>query len=824
MVMRALTRKLWRDLWQMRGPALAIIMVVAAGVAVFVASQSTLDSLELTRAAYYEEYRFAHVFARARRAPESVARRVAELPGVVQVQTRVVMDVTLALDGVTEPLAGRLISIPERRGPMLNDLHLREGRYIEPGRDDEALLSESFAEKRGLRPGDSVEVVVNGRKRRLHIVGLALSPEYVYQISGSSPWPDDERFAVMWMGSEALRAALDMRGAFNDLTLTLAHGASEGDVIAALDRMLVPYGGLSAHGRDRQTSDQFVSDEFRQLASTATIIPSLFLAVAAFLMNVVVSRVISTQRTQIATLKAFGYSNWAIGQHYLEMALLLVLAGAAVGIGVGLWLGDGMTHLYARYYRFPLLRLRVTAGTAAIGALISVAAATIGVAFAVMRAARLPPAEAMRPEAPASYKPTLLERLGLGRLLSPAARMVLRNVSRRPLRALLAASGVALAVAIVVVGRFTEDAGQFMANLQFRLVQGEDAAVFFYQAVPRAALAELASVPGVLRVEPLRAAPVTLRVGHREHRTAIVGLTGGSAGQAGHAPGPPGLTGGSAGQAGHAPGPPGAAPDALLHRTVDRHGAFVPVPREGVLLGVYLARKLDVGPGDLVTVEVLEGRRPVRQVLVAALIDDLVGASATMDLDALNRLLGEGDSISGAYLAVDPLAEEAVYEQLKRTPAIAGVSTTRAALESFDKIMGENLGRMRMFQLVFSSIIAFAVVYNKARIALAERSRELASLRVLGFTRAEVSLLLLGELGVTTLAGVPLGMGLGYYFAWALCQAYEGTEMFRFPLVIYPSTYAYAALVVLISAVFSALVVRRRIDQLDLVSVLKTRD
>ncbi|WP_437989419.1 ABC transporter permease [Sorangium sp. So ce145] len=798
--MRALTRKLWRDLWQMRGPALAIMMVVVAGIAVFVASRSALDSLELTRASYYEEYRFAHVFARARRAPESVGRRAAELPGVVQVQTRVIMDVTLALDGVTEPLTGRLISIPERRGPMLNDLYLREGRYIEPGRDDEVLLGEAFAEKRGLRPGDSVEAVVNGRKRSLRIVGLALSPEYVYQISGSSPWPDDERFAVMWMGSEALRAALDMRGAFNDLTLTLAQGASEGDVIAALDRLLAPYGGLSAHGRDRQISDQFLSDEFRQLRSTGTIVPSLFLAVAAFLLNVVVSRVISTQRTQIATLKAFGYSNWAIGQHYLEMALVLVLAGAAAGVGVGLWLGGGMTRLYAAYYRFPMLELRVTAATAALGALISVAAATIGVAVAVLRAARLPPAEAMRPEAPARYRPTLIERLGLGRLMTPAARMVLRNVSRRPLRALLAASGVALAVSIVVVGRFSEDATHYMVNLQFRLVQGEDAAVFFYRTVPRAALTELASVPGVLRAEPLRAAPVVLRVGHREHRTAILGLARGSA------------------------GPPGAAPGAILHRTVDRHGAFVPIPDEGLLLGAYLARKLGVRPGDELTVEVLEGRRPVRQVPVAALIDDLVGASATMDLDALNRLLGEGDVISGAYLAVDRLGEEAVYAQLKRTPAVAGVSTTRAALESFDKIMGENLGVMRTIQLVFSSIIAFAVVFNKARIALAERSRELASLRVLGFTRAEVSRILLGELGVTTLAGIPLGMGLGYYFAWAMCQAYEDTEMFRFPLIIHPSTYAYAALVVLVSAAFSALVVRRRIDQLDLVGVLKTRD
>ncbi|HSN97383.1 MAG TPA: FtsX-like permease family protein, partial [Candidatus Nanopelagicales bacterium] len=752
--MSALHRKLWRDLWHMKGPALAIILVVAAGVAVFVASLSALDSLELSRRAYYEDYRFAHVFARARRAPEALARQAAEIPGVVQVQTRVISDVNLSVPGETLPAIGRLISIPERRAPMLNDLYLREGRWIEPGQDDEVLVSEAFALARGVRPGDALEVVVNGRMRRLAVVGVALSPEYVYQISGTSPWPDDERFAVLWMGQASLRAALDMEGAFNDLTLTLSHGASEPDVIAALDRLLAPFGGLGAHGRDRQISDQFLSDEFRQLRSSGLIVPSIFLGVAAFLLNIVISRVISTQRSQIATLKAFGYRNRSIGLHYLEMALVLVVLGAALGVGVGLWLGAGMTHLYAAYYRFPTLELHITATTAALGVLVSLGAAIAGVTLAVARAARLPPAEAMRPEAPGNYRPTLIERIGLGRLMTPAARMIVRNVARRPVRSLLGAVGVAFAVAIVVVGRFSEDAIQHMMDLQFRLAQTEDAMVLFYQPLPRAALGELEHVPGVLRAAPLRAAPVLLRAGHREHRTAIMG----------------------------------AEPASELHRLIDRHGELVPLPDEGLVLGVYLARKLAVSPGDRVTVEMLDGRREIRDVPVAALVDDLVGATAAMDIDALNRLLGEGDTVSGAYIEVDPLREDAVYEALKRTPAVAGVSSSKAALRSFERTLEESLGLMRSIQIVFSSIIAFAVVYNKARISLAERSRELASLRVLGFTRGEVSLILLGELAVTTLAGIPMGLCLGWYFAWAMTHAYESTEMFRFPLVIHDAT------------------------------------
>lgn len=787
--MRALTRKLLRDLLHLKGQALAIALVVAAGVAVFVTSRSALDSLEQSRAAYYERYRFADVFARLRRAPMPLADRIAEIPGVARAETRVVSDVSIALEGVVEPAIGRLISIPERGAPQLNDLYLRSGRWIEPGRSDEVLLGESFAQAHDLGPGDTIDAVINGRSQRLSIVGVALSPEYVYSISGTSPWPDDKQFAVMWMGREALSVALDMRGAFNDVCLSLARGASEPEVIAEVDRLLARYGSLGAHGRSRQVSDQLLTSELAELRTTAVIVPAIFLGVAAFLLNVVVSRLVGTQRTQIATLKAFGYSSSSIAIHYLEMTLVLVLAGATLGVIAGLWLGSSLTELYTRYFHFPVLELHVTPATVLNAVLVSFASALIGTLASVRRAASLAPAEAMQAEPPATFRRTLVERLGIGRLLSPSGRMILRNVARRPVRAVLSVIGVAFAVAILVVGMFTEDAVRMLVDIQFRTAQNEDATVLFTATQPARAQAEIEHMPGVLRVEPFRAVPVNLRSGHRSRNVALMGTL----------------------------------PGAELRRLVDRRMQVISLPREGLVLTAELASLLGVAVGDTVTVEVLEGRRLVREVPVVLLIDELLGVSGYMDLRALNRLLEEDRTLSGAFVDVDPREADAFYKQLKRTPEVAGVAVREAVLRSFEQSMAETMGVMRAFQIVFASILAFSVVYNNARIALSERTRELATLRVLGLTRVEVSMLLLGELGLTTLAAVPLGLGIGHGLAWLLTFAFH-TEMFRMPFVIHGSTYAIAATVVLVAAVFSALLVRRRIDRLDLVGVLKTKD
>jgi putative ABC transport system permease protein len=787
--MTALNRKLARDVWQMKTQAIAISLVMACGVATFVMSLCTLSSMERMRDAYYDRYRFAHVFTHLKRAPDSLATRIADIPGVAGVQTRVVVDVTLNVPGLAEPAVGRLVSIPDRPRAGLNDLHLRRGRYIEPRSRGEVLANEAFADAHGFRPGDRLKAVINGRLEELTIVGIALSPEFVYQIRPGEILPDDKRFGVLWMGDTELAAAFDLVGAFNDIALTLMRNASEPEVLRRLDDLTEPYGGLGAYSRADQLSHRFVSDELTQLRAMASIPPAIFLAVAAFLLNVVLNRLISTQREQIAALKAFGYKRIEVGLHFLKLALAIVFAGTVLGTAAGAWLGSGLTALYSRFFRFPAFAFSLEPGVVLLAATISFTAGLLGVAGAVRRAMKLPPAEAMRPEPPASYRPTLIERIGLQRLLSHPARMILRQLERRPLRAVLSSLGIAMAVAVMVLGSFSRNLIDYVTNLQFNVAQRYDVAVAFVEPASGEAVNEVARLPGVLRSEPYRSVPVRMRFGHHSRRLGITGLV----------------------------------PARELFRLIDIDLRPVPLPEEGLVISEKLAEVLHANVGDDVTIEVLEGERPVHRMRIAALLRDFTGMAAYMDIRALHRVMREGDTISGAFLACDGRRLQDLYTKLKETPRVSSVTSRSAALASFQETISENLLRMRLINVIFGCIIAFGVVYNSARITLSERNRELATLRVIGFTRGEISFILLGEVATVVLAAIPAGLLAGYGLAAVATAALE-TETQRFPLVVESGTYAFAALVIAIAAFLSGLVVRRRLDHLNLVAVLKSRD
>lgn len=788
--MSPLDRKLVRDLWHLRGQMVAITLVVTCGIALFVTLRSMHSYLLTTQAGYYEDYRFADLFASFRQAPLDLLPRIGRLPGVAAAEPRIVRDVLLDVPGLAEPATGRLVSIPADRQPRLNALHLRRGRWISPGRRDEVLASEAFARANGLDVGDSVGAVINGRWQRLRITGLALSPEYIYEIRGGGEiFPDNRRFGVIWMGRAALAAAFDMEGGCNDLVLALAPGAREREVIDRLDRLLARYGGLGAYGREDQISHRFVSDEITETQVTSVAIPAIFLGVTAFLLHIVLSRLVATQRDQVAVLKAFGYPDAAVGFHFLKLALAPVLAGALLGSGLGLWFAAGLARVYARFYQFPVVHFEPRPGIVLMAVLIGGGAALAGALGAVRRAVRLPPAEAMRPEAPARFKPGPLERLGAQRLLSPAARIVVRNLERWPLRSALSALGIAMAVAILLMGRFTFDAVDHMKDLQFQLVQREDVTVAFETLRPASAAYELARLPGVLKVEPFRSVPVRLRHGYREKRVAVLGMDLGGE----------------------------------LHRIVDRDLGVHTLPAGGMLITSRLGRILGVRPGDRVTVEVLEGKRPVRQVPVAGFVDELIGLSVYMDVRDVHRLMGEGGAISGAWLRVDPRVAPALYTRLKRLPAVAGVGVRDAALQGFEKTVAESFRLSILVVIGFACVIAAGIVYNGARIALSERGRELASLRILGFSLREVTAMLFGEQAVLTLLAIPLGFALGFGFCALLAFRFE-SDLFRLPLVVRGTTFLFAFVVVIAAALLSGLAVRRRLGRLDLVEVLKTRE
>lgn len=790
-LLKAIDVKVLRDLIRMRGQVMAIVLVIACGVGVYIGMSSTMRSLQAARAGYYAQQRFGDVFVSLKRAPAHVGRGLTAIPGVQGVQTRVVADVTLDVPGLMEAVSGRLVSLPDHGPPLVNDLHLRAGRLPDIGAWEEVVASEAFMEAHGFPLGKRVGAVINGTWVQLKIVGTALSPEYTYATAPGQLFPDDRRFGVFWMRRSALASALDMIGAFNDASLRIEGAAHVEEVIARVDDILAKYGGLGALAREDQHSAFFLENELTQLEAFAYFIPILFLGVGAFLLNIVLGRLVAGQRGDIATLKAFGYRDSEVGLHYAKLIGVIITLGWLLGLLLGVWMGALLIRFYGGYFRFPELPYLLGLRAPIEGLVISAIGACLGAGAAVRRTVALPPAEAMRPEAPPVYKPTIIKRIGLEELLPTSVRIVLREFGRKPLRGVLSVTGVAMATALTVAMAFSQDAVRYVLNVEFGLGQREDVRVHLVDPRGTGGVTELEHLPGVLHAEPFRSVPVTLSSGRHSKRTEITGLP----------------------------------PDATLVGLLDEDLRDRPVAEEGLVLSRKLAELLDVRPGDAVHVEVLEGDRQEHEVPVTRVVEGFIGTTAYMSLGALCRMLDEPSTLNGARLIVDESELPDLHAAVKRTPLIGAVTSRNTVLRTVREMLDDNLGTMVRISVGFALVMAFGVLYNTARITLAERSRELATLRVLGFRRSEVAGILVGEMALVVLVAIPLGLLAGYGLAAGLVQSpgYD-TEQFRLPLVVASATYATAVLVVLSAGLISGWSAWRRLDGFDIVEVLKTRD
>lgn len=779
--MTVLLTKLRRDLWLARGQGMAIGVVVACAVATSAGSVATARALARSRDLYYARAAMPDVFADATRAPAPLAGRIAAIPGVADLETRATGDARLAWPGGRARV--RLLSL-EHGGGRLGQLYVRSGRL--PG-SGEAVISEGFAAATGLRPGDQVSLTVNGRLQAVTISGVVLSPEYVYAIPPGSLLPDDRAFGLVWMPREAVEDALDLQGAFDEVVLRLAPGARAEDVIDAVDAILRPFGGLGAFGRDHLISNRFLSDEIRQLDNMATVLPTIFLGVTAFLVSVALGRLVAAQRMQVGTLKALGYGNGAVGLHYAAYAAAIALGGAAAGVALGHALGAYMSRMYTDFYRFPVLDYRADPGAMLRASALALLASLGGAAGAVRRAVRLTPAEAMRPAAPGRFRPTLLERVGAGALLTLPTRMSIRGLARRPVRAALGILGIASAVAVLVTGAYFGDAMDFMIRLAFERALTADATLAFTHPVARDAIHELERLPGVLDVEPIRELPAILWRGARSERVALSGVE----------------------------------PGASLSSLVGEDGRTVPVPPSGLVVSSRLAALLDARPGDRVRVDLLDGRRATGELAIVATVDDVLGLSATASLETLRRLAREGDTITGAHLAIDPLARSTVTQALDARPAVAGISWRADTVRSFRRTVARSLLAFAGMLVGFALAIAGGVVYSAVRASFAERSRELATLRVIGFTRGEAWRVLVGEVALQLVLALPLGALLGLALSVLTSRAFE-SDLFRIPVVIERSTWIFALGVTAGATLLTSLVGSRWIRRIDLADALRS--
>jgi putative ABC transport system permease protein len=785
----ALDRKMLRDLRRIWAQALAIAVVLGCGVALLITSVGAYRSLDETRDAYYARHLFGHVFATVKRAPEHLESRLLAIEGVSRVELRVRDYALLDIEGMIEPASGLALSLPDFRAPSVNRPYLTSGRLPLAGHRSEIAVTQAFADAHGFVAGNRFDAVLNGKRHSFEIVGTFLSPEFVYALAPGDLMPDPRRFAVMLFSERTLRGLLDLQGAFNDLSIRLEPGTDEQTVLDRVDDLLAPYGGTGAILRKDQVSHAFLDGELEQLRSMAAIFPPIFLLVTAFLINTILSRLIALEREQIGLMKALGYSNLDVAAHYLKMVAVIGVIGVAFGFGLGTWLGQGLFRLYGDFFHFPFLIFSLHADVYFIAAAISLAAAMAGGLKAVWSTVRLSPAVAMTPPAPTRYRHFWTERLKLFAVLSRLTVMGLRHLLRHPVRSGTTVIGMAFAVGLLCTSMYFNDMNDFLVGWLYEQSERQNATIVFTAEQGPAVMQAIGRLPGVMQAEPSRSLPAIVRNGHLERRLSLTGRM----------------------------------PSEQLSRLVDRQGRVQPVQPTGLTINDRIAQVLNVGIGDHLDVELLQGKRRKARLPVVDIVPGYFGLGAYMNATALDRLAGEGPRVGGANLLLDPLGNEHLYRAVKNTPEVASVVLLDLSRQKFEETLQQNVSITTTIYVALSIAIAFGVVYNAARIQLSERARELASLRVLGFTEWEVFGVLMAELGTIVLLAQPVGWLIGIGISWLVVLGFQ-TDLYRIPLIVEASSLATASLVSLIAVVGSAWLIWLRVKRLDLISVLKTRD
>ncbi|MCK4861663.1 MAG: ABC transporter permease [Rhodobacteraceae bacterium] len=787
--MRVLDKKLFRDFWRLWAQSLAIALVLACGVMILVIAIGVERSLSETQSTFYERNRFADIFASATRAPNDLKREIEQISGVSIVETRIVQYSILDLEGLSEPATARLVSLPPMGEPLLNIPSLTTGRMPDPQSSNEVVVNSTFAIANNFTVGSSFHATLNGQKRLLTISGTVLSPEFIYLIGPGAVMPDNRRFGVVWMGYDALASAFDLGGAFNDVSVRLTRDANEQMVIDELEKLLAPYGGTGPYDRSMQTSHMFLDSELKQLKAMGKAVPPLFFVISAFLVNMVLGRLITLEREQIGLFKAVGYSNAAISWHYVKLAMGIGLFGVLVGWAAGISIAYWMAGYYTVYFQFPYLIYITSPDTYAISAMAGIGAAVLGAAQSVMKTTKLSPAVAMSPPAPTRFKQNIFDKIGHFMGARQPVMMIIRSITRWPMRASLTTIGIALSVATMIATLFMFDSMDIMMDSAFFQANRQQATLSLAQPQSRAVLADVENLPGVLRAEGMQTVAVRLT---NRHLTKIIGVEGRD----------PGMD---------------------LSRVLDAGNNSVVFPQQGIVLSDRLANQLDAQIGDTLDMEVLQGQRGHFEVPVTGVIRQYFGIGAYMDLNYLSALLQLQPLVNSVNISIDENALNGLYEQVKAAPNIAGIVRWDQIRQGFNDTVAQSSGITTTIYAFIASLIVVGVVYNSARILLSERARELASLRILGFTQNEVSFILMGELLFLTMVAIPIGFFFGYLMALGIVESFS-SDMFTLPFYISRGTYGFAGVVAFTASAASALLVRRRINRLDLVAVMKTRE
>ena len=786
--MTGLHRKLFRDFVSLGPQVFTIALLILGGLSVMFSSWSSYESLERAKNFFYNEYQFGDIFVDIVRAPESIVHKISQWEGVRRVESRILKDGLIDVPGQIEPALGRFISWKGIH-QKINLIYLRQGRMPQKNSVTEVVVHEAFAVAHHLKVGDSLQVLLAGKKRKLIISGVGLSAEYVYALSPVAPLPDDKHFGIFWVRQEDMESWTSMNGSLNSLQIQVEDYRYLEELKRKLDILLQPYGSIQSYDRSQQVSHIFVQDEIRQQRVMAIIVPFIFLSVAMFILNIILSRVITLHRAPIATLKALGYSSISLFLHYFQLVTLILLAGILPSLFCGAWIGQWYSKLYQDFFRFPSIDFHLAPQAIFLGFSAGLIPGWIGALNTLKKVISLQPAEALRPPTPPPFQKGLFEKFKIFQSMGIFSKMILRSMLFRPWRLFFSVMGIAASLAILINGSFWTDVIDFMIQRQFQEMHREDLTITLNHPRHLSVFAELKHLPGVFMLEGQRSVPVRIQFQNKKKEISVLGWN----------------------------------PHAVLSRILDKDGREIQPAQGGVVLSRYFESSFGLKIGDKVIMKLLQGSQSQWDVPVMGFVDDMMGQQAYVWKSDLHHWLKESEVVETIHMKIDPQYSNSIYVALKEKPEVLGITIRKLLLESFTQSVGDMILVFTMILFLFALAIAAAVIYNSARIGFSERGWELASLRILGFGIWKTFEVIFLDIGIQVLLAILPGLGLGFGLSY-LSTSFIQNDTFKFPLVIHPSTYGLAVLVLMFTFLGSGMFLYRQVSGLDFSDALKARE
>ncbi len=792
--MRTLDKKLCRDMLQSKGMLLAIIAVIAVGTACFSGMLGTFYNLDDARISYYSRCRMADFWVNLKKVPDSVVSRLNNISGISEVRGRIVFPVIVDLANVDRPLSGEVVSMPDTPEPVVNNFVLKCGSYFSRNRDDEVIVSEKFAKARRILPGTYVHLVMNGQRKKLYVVGIAICSEYIYLTPPGSIVPDNDGYGVFWIKHRYAENMFGFHGASNSVIGLLTPRATRdpGLVMDKLRRELERYGVFNVTPLSEQYSNLSLNSEMSGLKMQATIMPIIFMGVAAMILNVVMLRMAEQQRVVIGTFKALGFDNRAVMMHFLKFALIVGLIGGIAGCGLGYLIASGMIVMYKGFFSFPHLVNHPYAGLMLLGVFISVAFSVLGSFRGARKVIRLNPAEAMRPSPPAVSGRILLEHwTWFWSRMNFQHQMILRGIFRNKGRSIIGVCAAMFGGAILFLAMGMSDSFAYMLEFEYDKVLRSDFILNLRDEAGYGAVFEAARLPGISKAEAKLDVACHLINGSHSKKIAITGIM----------------------------------PNSRLTVPCNSAGNPVPVPETGVLINRRLADELQVSTGEKLRMVPVKGRRIAHNIPVAGIVESTFGLVAYADFYYLNKLIGQTATVTSVMMNGYPSQSErtAMFRLAKRFPKLSSLEDVNVMKKMMSKEFIDSMSFFSGVLILFAGIIFFGSILNASLISISEREREIATFRVLGYQPGEVGQIFLRENLIINLTGAVLGIPLGYLMLKGMADQYQN-DMFSMPCAVAFTTWFLTPLLALGFIIAAHLVIAKVIKKLNWSDALKMRE